>query len=622
MIVAIRWSVILFVCWVSPAFGGTYWVSPRGSAAWSSCQSVTDPGSNYCSLSIANSSAKAGDTVYLTAGTYSNSSGIAPANSGSSSAKITFTAAPGLSNGQVVILGAQYTSGIEFNGNSWIVVSNITFQTGQSLYFLFIHNSANHDEISNCMFINNGGPTLMGGISLWGCSDGSWACPSSHIWIHDNTFAITAGTTQCNVEPYNQLIFGGSCCPPSGTKVNPNVSNITFENNIVYGGGHHTMDLYTVNSVYRNNKLHNEPWLSCSSCSSCIFPATGYTDTNFNGYYGHRNVQICDDWTGYSVPSPISRPALHNLFEGNRFGYASANPDNGGADNLDLAGPQNITRYNFLFGAMNLGIRFKYGYCASYPNCNGAGGYGGVNNVVYNNTFFNNGYGYPFYYTCNYSICPMEGAAIGNDGQQVGNTVTNNIFWHNNSYAIYGSDAVSRSGGPISHVKLINNWTSRMADPKFVNPLKPGDAGWQFSYYKNVAPPYIPDLALQGSSPVIDGGTYLTTAIGSGSNSTTLVVGSALYFQDGTWGASMSGIQPDWIAIGAVGNVVQISSINYSTNTISLASPMSWNNGASIWLYKKSDGAVVLYGSAPDYGAYEYGSEAQLQAPKNMRTIP
>lgn len=37
---------------------------------------------------------------------------------------------------------------------------------------------------------------------------------------------------------------------------------------------------------------------------------------------------------------------------------------------------------------------------------------------------------------------------------------------------------------------------------------------------------------------------------------------------------------------------------------------MTWADDAPIWLYKKSDGTRVLYGSAPDYGAYEYNSEA------------
>ena len=62
-------------------------------------------------------------------------------------------------------------------------------------------------------------------------------------------------------------------------------------------------------------------------------------------------------------------------------------------------------------------------------------------------------------------------------------------------------------------------------------------------------------------------------------NNTTLVVADAMYFQDGTWGSDLArGVTffPDWIAIGTVTNTVQISSINYATNTITLASPMTW----------------------------------------------
>lgn len=65
-------------------------------------------------------------------------------------------------------------------------------------------------------------------------------------------------------------------------------------------------------------------------------------------------------------------------------------------------------------------------------------------------------------------------------------------------------------------------------------------------------------------------------------------------------------MQADWIAIGTVGNVVQINSIDYATNTITLASPMTWSDNASVWLYKKSDGTRVLYSTAPEMGAHEY----------------
>jgi hypothetical protein len=116
-------------------------------------------------------------------------------------------------------------------------------------------------------------------------------------------------------------------------------------------------------------------------------------------------------------------------------------------------------------------------------------------------------------------------------------------------------------------------------------------------------------LHLQSNSPVIDGGAHLTQAVGSSNNSTALVVDDAYYFQDGTWGCDLAGHQADWIAIGSPDNIVQISSVNYTSNTIYLTTGKTWSNGDGIWLYRKSDGTQVLYGTAPDYGAYEYNSD-------------
>jgi hypothetical protein len=168
-----------------------------------------------------------------------------------------------------------------------------------------------------------------------------------------------------------------------------------------------------------------------------------------------------------------------------------------------------------------------------------------------------------------------------------------------------------------------NGGCSAFGDPKFTNPD-----------ISNPASKTLPDLSLQSSSSAIDGGTYLTTATNSGSNSTTLTVADALYFQDGTWGSDLARastglggtMQADWIAIGTVNNTVQIASITYGAynapaGTITLSSPMTWTSGARIWLYKKSDGKVVLNGAAPDYGASEYGATSTVAPGTSLQTV-
>jgi len=111
------------------------------------------------------------------------------------------------------------------------------------------------------------------------------------------------------------------------------------------------------------------------------------------------------------------------------------------------------------------------------------------------------------------------------------------------------------------------------------------------------------DFHLLAGSPAQDtGGALTAVATADTGSGTTLVVTDSHFFQDG-WG----GAQPDWIAVGTTGNVAQISSIDYATNTITLASPITRADGQSVWLYKNSTGLRVLYGTAPDLGAFEIG---------------
>ena len=238
----------------------------------------------------------------------------------------------------------------------------------------------------------------------------------------------------------------------------------------------------------------------------------------------------------------------------------------------------------------------------------------------YNNTIYRSGYGFE---GGGQAATRRVGITFSNAAvAHTGNNVKNNIIYDSRDGDFGNSDgSAGQYGSFTGGIITENNWCttakagcSEYGNPYFVNP----DVTTPASIVT------LPDLALQSNSPAIDGGIHLTTANGSGTNSTTLVVADALYFQDGTWGSDLArGVThfPDWIAIGAVGNVVQIRSINYSTNTISLASPMTWSNGSRIWLYKKSDGTVVLHGFAPDYGAHEYSGTSQIAAPKNLIVV-
>lgn len=356
--------------------------------------------------------------------------------------------------------------------------------------------------------------------------------------------------------------------------------------------GHAVMDSYSIKSVFKNNIAHNEPWYPADNGNCGVSYQPNYSNPDYNDLYGHRVWQFTDTF---------SRNYSYNLIEGNRLGIGGVNPNNDGALSITLASPGNIVRYNAAYGAMHNAMKCKYG--TNY----GWQANGGINNRIYENTLYKNGWGYPFFQTCTnaqLSTCPkpLRGLRWYASDQEPGNILVNNIVYGSYGAVVKGyNDIQDSESGSLAYNNLctISDFKCTVVgDPLFVNP--------DISIPTSTT---LPDLRLQSSSPAIDHGTYLTQTIGSGSNSVTLVVADALFFQDASWGSSMArGVTlfPDWIAIGTVNNVVGISSINYNTNTITLATPMSWNNNDNIWLYKDSTGKRVLYGNAPDIGAYEY----------------
>jgi hypothetical protein len=126
------------------------------------------------------------------------------------------------------------------------------------------------------------------------------------------------------------------------------------------------------------------------------------------------------------------------------------------------------------------------------------------------------------------------------------------------------------------------------------------------------------DLHLQAGSPAIQEGGPLTAVSGSDTGSgTSLIVNDAGFFQDGY---GIPGVQADWIRVGAT-TTVQVSSVNYSTNTLTLASGISRSAGNPVYLYKNSNGTIVLFGSAPDMGAFPF-SVAPPNPPTNLTAVP
>jgi hypothetical protein len=198
-----------------------------------------------------------------------------------------------------------------------------------------------------------------------------------------------------------------------------------------------------------------------------------------------------------------------------------------------------------------------------------------LNDIYYFTVTLSSG-GFNAYY-CSSTTCPTFNYGHSLAFCTQGSSSCNYINSH-----LYGSGIFSSDPGNILN-----------SDPLFVN-----YSGGNFN--------------LQSSSPARNAGTYLTTVNGTITNSTSLVVSDASYFQDG-WG--ISGVQADCISVTTISNHVCISSINYSTNTLTLASSISATNGDSVWLYSISDGTVVQMDTGVDMGAFPYQTGTPPTAP-------
>jgi hypothetical protein len=120
------------------------------------------------------------------------------------------------------------------------------------------------------------------------------------------------------------------------------------------------------------------------------------------------------------------------------------------------------------------------------------------------------------------------------------------------------------------------------------------------------------DFSLQEGSPMIDAGAFLTQTNGSGNNSVTMAVEDAGWFMDG-----FGVVNADTIQIEGQTGYAIITSVDYSSNTLSLDRALTWDDGKGV--------SLKYVGAAPDIGAFEFGDAATSLDPSELqgkRVIP
>lgn len=407
-----------------------------------------------------------------------------------------------------------------------------------------------------------------------------------------NLTTVTGGNPTLSAETNTPITLA----PPVCNSINVEGSHILVENNDF---SHYTLsiDAVTQYGVYRNNTFHD------------VYQ-----------YEGGGNTHT-DSW--FSEPGVSTYAAEYNLIEGNILRNTNGPDAKGILAQADTACGgvcfNLIERFNVasrLGGAYNSNNgTATWGYLKIYNNTivdasqdSNVTDQGDVDNSekTTNGSFLNQLY----YLTGPSNLSSFNMYACSNDGTNPPSTAM-----CTSGHSIYYCAGITCSS-VYGQTYEVGTWLGEtgnlVSNPSFVNYVSQGNSANNYH--------------LKSGSPAIAAGTYLTTvASGDSGSGTLLIVNDASYFQDG-YGLSnaYSTVYPDCIAVGTTSNHVCITAVNYSTNTLTLATSISRSSGQGVYLYSKSDGVQVLTGSVPDMGAYPYtggSSGSPVAPPTNLSAI-
>lgn len=334
-------------------------------------------------------------------------------------------------------------------------------------------------------------------------------------------------------------------------------------------------------NIYRKNTVHNIQTSDCAGLSS--------------------NCHI--DFIESEPSTSVSRPTIHNLYEANIINGMLATGSPGGSGT-----------HAFLTQADTCASQCV-GVIIRFNNMAHVGTYGLINDN--NHTTAVPGFTFVKSYNNNWIDFNVAGQGVTtawNFGSTGGSEI-NSLYYYigspnSGTMNPYNVDGTSGTGfTAASNLAFCTgsctftgrngsgSWTADatgniVANPNFIN------------YGSN-------NFHLTVGSSAIGGGASLTKAVGAGASSTSLTVTDAAFFQDGY---GITGVQADWIRVGSLitSPIAQISSVNYSTNVITLASAISWSNNDPVFLYKDSSGVQVLFAALPDIGALQFGVPAVI----------
>lgn len=492
-------------------------------------------------LSGANALVAAGDTVVMKGGNYST--GIDPGASGSSGSPITYMAAPGE---QPVITGGSVA--IDLTARSWITIDGINAHGG------VLHPNAQFGNI--CILDDTHNCTLQDCVLEFG---------------NINGIIVRNGST------FNRIL---------NTEVGF-VGRLTETNDVGEGIWIRDGNFNLIDGCFLHHGGHGPLRIQPGSTD-------GSENTDFNILRNTIMDGTWDDVAGQPAGAGNRAGQILNCFgcivDGCIVKHVGLPPDTATPNAFKIEGEQHIVRRNLAFDAIAVG--FSQTIRAPQTPIS-------KNSRVYHNSLWGIGYG------------GAGGAAFdidhGTDDTTDLSVSSGNKFKNN---AIFDSDAPHvvfrfRGQNTINSCEVANNafgpsafdiviGGSSRANGAFGGAVRGNISETSFDWVGGDNPTTIAGFALQAGSPLIDAGEHLTATTAPGTNSTSVPVVDAKFFFDGY---GIAGLLGDEIQIGS--EVVRITDVNYTTNTLTIDRAISWSNGAGV--------SQPYAGSVPDIGAVEFG---------------
>jgi len=385
---------------------------------------------------------------------------------------------------------------------------------------------------------------------------------------------------------------GNSSSPNNCTAIAYNGNHVLIQNNDMSHFGL-AIDTYAQYAVIRNNTFHNMNESECGSFSGNCHLDIIYAERSNTAANDLVQHQLWEGNTGNTITGP----------DGKGLWTAADNPGGCGTSCFNVIG-----RFNVL---------------AHFGSATAAQTSGFLNVKYYNNSVID---------PDNYAQ-GSPATADYRDTTSTGGAEINNLFYYPQSvaqswgwapYALSSGDETGFTAGanlayctatPCSLLDRYVNANGFATDsPVIVSNILDTTTDPLTNYSGG-------NFNLAAGSPALNAGTYLTTvASGDSGSGTSLVVTDAGFFQDGL-GLNAAGVQADCIAVGTASNHVCVTAVNYSTNTLTLASSISRTSGQGVYLYSKSDGVQVLTGSAPNIGATFAVTSSNPAAPTNLSAV-